>query len=377
MRKVLICGTYRKIPKGIYIDQGYIKIRIQHQGIPIREHVGPKDESGVLDTAILRLEEIRKDIRAGKFGQEAKFIRWTVNQACDKYWELEASKADSHKTFKGFIDTIRAHMGTRWLDEISYLDVEAFRKSLSTELRVKRRNKTTGELEYVPLKLNSVNRIHTTLTRLFNALTDWRRTKEIPNVKLPVENPGAVVHRPSEKHLSRRRLITPEEFAKYWSVASERLRRISLASILTGLLQKDLQVFAEEVVKSNRSGLGVRSKTGEAYDIAVSDALVQIIGDGLDWTNFVNEFKAVRKACGLPHFQFRDFRKTGATLLYRMGFNMAALKDILGHGDISTTQLYIIPNKDDKTVAQEKLAALFMSKIKDTEPQALPKAVGE
>jgi integrase len=53
------------------------------------------------------------------------------------------------------------------------------------------------------------------------------------------------------------------------------------------------------------------------------------------------------------------FRKTYATLMHRHGCDMTTVRDLLGHSDVKTTELYIASNSDKAAQVSEATAAAF------------------
>ena len=64
------------------------------------------------------------------------------------------------------------------------------------------------------------------------------------------------------------------------------------------------------------------------------------------WVNPEKPFKAGCKAAGLDWVGFHDLRRYRATQWLRLGVDVRAVKDLLGHLDIQTTMCYALSVPD-------------------------------
>ncbi len=97
-------------------------------------------------------------------------------------------------------------------------------------------------------------------------------------------------------------------------------------------------VFTYECARSR----GKRRK-GERYPFSQG-------GWRRDWTRAL-------QAAGIADFRFHDTRHTAATRLLRACGNLAVVRDLLGHADITTTSRYAHVTKDDVRAAMEAAAS--------------------
>lgn len=357
VRKLRINGSLRIIPKGISVDSddgknatGYVKIRIQSKGHPIVEHIGPAHEDGILDKAILRLNELRDNIRSGKLNQTQKVIRWTVEKACDYYWEHEGKKKPSQDTIHICIKRMKEFFGQKFLDQCTFQDTKDYRDWLGQR----------------GLKTLNINRHHTYWTRLFNIIKLWRRTKVIANVQLPEENPGPLVTRPKE--VWRKKVLTLQEFDSLILAASDKLRRILVVGINTLLRCKDMDglLLSKNVNWSQNCLEGLQAKVGNEFVIPINSQVMAVLTSTpegqdkpLDFTNFRKEFIAMRNKAGIKDLKMTDIRRTGARWMLKSGIDIATVSRYLGHTSIEMTQRYVGADTTDMRRGALVLETLF------------------
>lgn len=343
----------RNLPKGIRIVRGYVFIRIYPDGKVYEKCFGRVEDVNVLSNAISKLNQIREEIRLGKFGLESEAKRATFAQACDLYATLHGNKQKTKRNYTLSLGYLKHYLGSKWLDEITYLDVIGFRKE---------REKT--------VKPSSVNRDHTVGTHLFNALKEWKRQNIIENLQLPAENPFAAVKKTSELSCNRKRVVTPDELEIIVEGADEGIKRIILGAINTGLRLKDLRflTLSGNYNKTINRLEGIQQKTitsrnpsGIRYEIPVTGTVQYLIdtakGDKLfDMMNFRKRFEETREKAmqrGVSHFEFRDLRRTGATWMYQQSQDLVAVQQQLGHASVAMTERYLnIDNKFQRIAAE-------------------------
>jgi integrase len=355
----------RNIPKGIWITkEGYVKIKIYEDGRRIVRSVGRVSEPGSIDLAVARLNQIREEIRLGKFNIEGAARRITMEEAMKIYWEFHGqTKCKSYKTIRKHLETF---FSCRFLDSITYLDVQKYRNWRANQI-----------YKGKPIKSSTINRDHTALTHLFNLLKELKRIGKIRNVKLPTENPGSQVRKISERQFRRTRVLTEEEFKRLMSHADYELKRILLGAIHSTLRLKNLKELTLDNVNWTTNCLeGTQSKVrgGREYRIPINKPLKSIIDSApgrniFDFGNFRKRFEAARKKAGLIDFEFKDLRRTGARTMLDIGVDLAAVMRYLGHADITTTQVYVPPTDKAMRTAGELLGSRFTHNFQEKQRQ--------
>ncbi len=349
----------KTVERGIYETGGYLYVRIAN--VP-KLYIGPLSEAGIIDKAHIELHKLRDSIRAGKLGQEVRATRWTVAKGCEEYWKREASKMPSAFCISTYIQRITENLGNKFLDTVTFQDVKDFRVWLDHDKKLS------------PL---NINRHHTYLTRLFNVLKLWRRTKVIENIRLPEENPGTMVTRPKETW--RKNVLTIDEFDKLVAAASPKLQRILIVGIHTLLRCKDMDALSisKNVNWSQNHLEGLQAKVSNEYVLPINGQLMSVLesteGDKvLDFSNFRKELRQARTKANLPGLKMTDIRRTGARWMLKMGIDIATVSRYLGHTSIEMTQRYVGADTTDMRRGAVILDGLFKMPKRDT---ALPMAL--
>lgn len=355
------------LPKSVLIRDGrYVVVKVVHEGRTVaREQVGTltdndADNRRLLQDAEAKVAQIRESIRSGKLGIEARTKKVLVVDACEMYWNGEAKKKPSHKTFRIFLDRIREKFPSLYLHEANYTHTIALREWLGT-----------FEWRGHPMKASTINRYHTCWTRLFNYFKDQKRLKVqgYADVELPEFNPGSPIrskpetHKVNERRFRRRRVVTMEEFAIFYKLASPRVRDICKAALLTTLRRNDLKQLNDDVKIDTVTGTayGVQGKVNKDFEVPVVEDVEKVLGK-LDWTNFRREFEEARDKAvghGVPYFLFKDLRKSAPTILRRMGYDTRTQQEILGHASSAMTEIYTPVEDQEKKEAMENVAKLF------------------
>lgn len=367
MRKITVKLTdgkiiTRQLPRGVYIDGEYVLIRKFPNGVKFEQHVGRLDKPGVLDDAIVKVHEYDSQIRAGRFEIETKAKRMTVNVAAELYWTEEGSKKPSGQAIRIYLNGIKRKWGQEFLDACNHTHTIALRKWL-----------LAGE---TAPKQSTVNRYHTTWTRLFNFCNDMKRIKDksFVDVKLPEFNPGKPIkslpetHKVSEKPFRRRRVVTPDEFFHFCKFATMRVRKVCFAAITTTLRRKDLKALSK-VKNIDHEGVarGIQSKTNGEYEVPVAEDTKALIAEGLDFSNFRKEFEQARKDSGLPHFLYKDLRKSAPAIMRKLKTDLRTVQDLLGHATMAMTEVYTPVMDEEKKEALEAVAKLFKQGVDFTD----------
>ena len=88
--------------------------------------------------------------------------------------------------------------------------------------------------------------------------------------------------------------------------------------------------------------------------------------------------EAIRKAGIEPRFRLYDFRHTFGSRAAMAGVDLATLKELMGHSNISTTMRYVHPTPEHKRNAVDKLErfnidqTLAMNEERQGSPQKSP-----
>lgn len=287
------------------------------------------------------------------------FEQLLFQDAVTIFHELEGkNKAPS---YKGNYVSPLAFFTNKYLHQITKVDIEEWRKKRSSEHNTYR--------VHEKIRFSTVNREHAFLTRLFNAFKEWKGSGEIKGynftqLKLPVENPGELVSKPSEAALARTLVLTPMEFYRYLDYAHPKVRVIVILALLTLLRRKNLQFMDKSNFNVALQQLTlVQSKTGVPITIPVPQTVQVIINDAkyscpCDFTNFRKLHERARRESGV-YFWLTDLRRTGATQMLLDGVDLKTIQRYLGHTTLVMTERYIQPPVENMKIAAKKIESRF------------------
>jgi len=131
------------------------------------------------------------------------------------------------------------------------------------------------------------------------------------------------------------------------------LRTLSIPPVLLAVLKRHRS-------RQEREGLD------NPHDLV----FISTTGTPLEPDNITHRFKAFAKAAELPDdIHFHSLRHSCATLLLAQGVPMYAVKDILGHDQISTTMKYTQPTPETMRDATAELDLLFPEDEKEDQQE--------
>jgi integrase len=270
-----------------------------------------------------------------------------MNEALDIYFDVHASKKKSINSFKTSIKHIKELLGTKYVDTLTRIDVQAYRSNREKES-----------------KASTVNREQTVITHLINILKELNQYKTI-NVQLPEQNPGSLVKKVNERPFARKRVLTGKEFAHFCTFINDDVKDICVMAVLTMLRRKDLKNLTKDNINLSTNQLeGVQAKTGKPFSIPITPAIQSIINKSktnriLNFKNFRRHFEKARLESGLQHFRFADFRRSGARTMLLNGTDIQTVSEYLGHSDLRMTQVYVPPSQNDFKKAAESLTKAY------------------
>lgn len=146
------------------------------------------------------------------------------------------------------------------------------------------------------------------------------------------------------------RILTAPERSKIINYAQENdpeLHRIIIFGLNTGCRREEIknarwQNYSEGMLKVTGKGQKDRYvpivenamiAMGEPKDIG--PIFLQVHAD-----SYTHRFKAIAKACGIHDISFHKLRHSAATAMLESGIDIKIVKEILGHADLKTTEIY-------------------------------------
>lgn len=309
---------------------------------------------------------IRKaEIALGKFKLESAIKPTPFEKFVTQY--LEFSKANKRPNSYERDITSSKHLsryfGGKTIQQITNWQVEKYK---STRLKEPMKNGKT------PAKA-SINRELSMLKHMFKKAIEWNliSTDPIAQVKLYPEKPKQL------------RVITEEEFSKLHSSASEFLKPILMIALYTGLRRSEiLNLKVSDINLRDKHILVRESKNGEIRYVPINSLLMKTLKSVINNTDCEHLFagpdgkpvKTVKKAfwgalrrSGIPHLRFHDLRHSFGSNLSMAGVDIAAIQELMGHKQISTTIRYLHPSPEHKKDAVERLILSPADTYLDTE----------
>jgi integrase len=309
-----------------------------HRGTLIREMVGP---TKTLAKEVLRIR--KSEIAQDRFKITKKRRAPRFEEACDRYLEHAKKSKRSWKRDEVTLKIAKAFFKKKRIDEITSWDIERFKA-----VRVKKVTKST------------VNRDIAVLKRLFNLAIDWNLIERNPAKKV-------ALYRIDERPM---RVLSQDEERRLIEAAAPHFRPLIIVAINTGMRRGELLNLRWEQVDLHNLTITIsHSKNGRVRHLPINKSAQEVLNElpepheghvfryrGLPIKAVKTAFLAAVRRAGIPRCRFHDLRHTFATRLVLAGVDLATVKELMGHADISTTMKYAHPSPPHKRDAVAKLA---------------------
>ena len=319
------------------------------QGQRIRESSGLRNR-----TAAIRAEAIRRaelaEARAGiqKRRNAPIFREFVMKEYLP--WARQQHKARP-RTFERYelsARSLKSSLGKYPLDAITPAHVEKFKMIRSQKVS---QTTTNRDLAALRVMLN------------FAIRQGHIRSNPFNSVKLFPEGPGMM------------RVVSHEEQHRYLAAANPLLRDIAVVMLETGMRPQEVfSIQSENVHLAGRYVFIPRGKSHFARrNVVLTDAAADVLRRRLAEAKGAYLFphrrtpdrplttiqkahlEAIANAGISPRFRLYDFRHTFGTRMAMAGVDLATLKELMGHANISTTMRYVHPTPEHKRNAIEKL----------------------
>lgn len=286
----------------------------------------------------------------------------TINQALDRYWTEHAQNLKSADTIFYQLAELLALGKHKRLVDVTAADVSRY---------VAQRRGATGRRSKRQIKPSSINRELQILRAIFNRAADqWG-----------VDIPARINWRQLRlrEAAPRTRYLTAEEETALFTHLRQDFRPMVAFCLLTGARVASVLRLTWNDVDYHAGTVRLREMksrhTGEAHTIPLTPALTALLAEqkGLhaiyvftyvcQKASAKNRRKGARypfskqgwkkgwekalEGAGIQDLRFHDLRHTAATRLLQVTGNLAVVRELLGHADISTTSRYAHVLKDD------------------------------
>ena len=344
------------------------------RGQRIRESTGLTNK-----TAAQQAESIR---RAGLAEGRAGIVR---REPCPKFedfvnhdflpWSKKQHEAHprTHLYYRCSSNSLKEFLGKTTLDGISTGQVEKFKLARAEEVSPASTNRDLAALRSM---LNYAIR------------QGFIARNPVAGVKFLPEGPGMM------------RVVSHEEQERYLAAANPLLRDVATLILETGMRPEEVFTICRENVHLDRRYLFVpKGKTRFARrNIPLTDAALKVLRRRMVKAQTAYLFphrrdpnkpmetiqkaheEALEGAAIQPRFRLYDLRHTFGSRSAMAGVDLATLKELMGHSNISITMRYVHPTPEHKQEALRKLERFNVEQVfalhekKQESPQKSPQS---
>ena len=188
------------------------------------------------------------------------------------------------------------------------------------------------------IKPTSANLYMRHIRAALNVAKEWGYIKDVPRIKRVREDEKAIRVVDFADQATLAKAITDPDF-----------RRMAEVFLLTGLRRSELATLRWEKVRP--PFLIVRGKGRKERLVPMIPRVMELLGERGKPTDKVfprwgagrvtKLFRQYANAAGLPGVRLHDLRHTSASMLALGGADVNAIRTILGHTDLETTQRYL------------------------------------
>lgn len=281
-------------------DTWYIDLQIAGQRI--RTTAG----AGSTKSQALELEaKIRQDFHAGRVGRKVDRL---ISEAINQWLKGEAAHLKS-------IDKLESHI-TRLLPHIKGKTFAQIHDVVDSVKKLK-------------LKPATINRSLAALRRTCNLAHQWGWIENKPTVKLLPENNA------------RHEYLTISQVRELSAACSPDIGEVVMLAAFTGLRRGEIFGLTEDNRRDGCIFLTTETKTGRPRVVPIPKEIEHIkFPVRVTMPQLRAGFNLARAKLGLEHIHFHDLRHTYASWLVQSGAPMVAVRDLLGHANLSVTSRY-------------------------------------
>lgn len=127
------------------------------------------------------------------------------------------------------------------------------------------------------------------------------------------------------------------------------MHRIITFALWTGCRRDEIKRLRWQNYNNETHVATITGKGNKERIVPILDPALDAMGKSKDigyvfpqWhlDTYTHRFKAVAISCGITDIHFHNLRHTSATMMVESGIKLEIIQKILGHSDISTTQIY-------------------------------------
>lgn len=222
------------------------------------------------------------------------------------------------------------------------------------------------------VKNSTINRELTVLKKMLSLAMEWGFELK--------RNPVKKGNYFSEEEYRRERVLNPEEETRLFKVAASHIRPILSCALLTGMRYSEILGLRWENVDLGKRQIVIKaesSKSGKKRTLPMNRSLLATLlqlkqmnmgaseyvflyedpksGKFRHVTTIRRAFTAACRRAKIKNLHFHDLRHTVGTRLIERGVDPISVKNILGHANLKTTEIYLHSSMSRMMAAVEKL----------------------
>ena len=299
------------------------EVRIQHGGRRFSRTVATRSDAQYLEA---RLRQRLNDVRAGRiptYSLEEAFARWLKG---------EAARLKSYRSTESVVRRVFPAIKGRALHEVIEAAAEVERDGLAQGLMPATINRHLAHLRRV-------------------AKLAYRKWGWLEN------DLGAKIQLLSGER-KRSKFLTKAEARRLLAASSGKIREAIRWLLLTGLRRGEFLRVRPEHFRGRELHVEV-SKSGKPRILPLPDELDPArFPYGLSEPVLERGFRHARARIGQDGLWLHDMRRTYGTWLLQNGADLAAVRDLLGHANITMTSRYLGASSSDLQAAVRKLPGM-------------------
>jgi len=307
---------------------------------------------------------IRKVARLAQTEEEAMIVlQDEVQKAFDREYSVrrEKEKVKFSEFTSIYIENYAKMKKKSWNSDKKYLKsqlIPFFGEMELSEIFPLHVNKFMVKRQRDGVKNSTINRELTVLKKMLNLAIEWQFDIKV--------NPVKKGNFFSEEEYKRDRVLNREEEARLFQAAAPHLKPILLCALITGMRYSEIFSIKWENCDFKNRMITIKaesSKSGKRRMIPINDRLFGELMKLWEINQNRNDFvflyqdpgtgklrpvKTVRRAfvaacrrAGIKNLRFHDLRHTFGSRLISKGADPVSVKDLLGHANLKTTEVYL------------------------------------